>query len=190
MIICALGDYELHGESPNSVKKQIIRSGVVVIELDNWKYTLTAKGYKAPFVEDMKILLNEFRNIIDPNALAHRFINSREDAVRGFVHFLNELEDLAILGASVYERTEKDNYYVVGTQGVSWFKESDRILPTTLFGFPTKTWHEKTVKEGMRAYNIKNRDEYGEVDALAMLVGDFDWQLTYRMFAWLHVPLR
>lgn len=190
MIICSLGDYELHGDSTKAVNKRILRNGVPVIELDNWKYTLTEEGLKAPFVEDMTTLLNEFKNIIDRDALAFRFLNSREDAVRGFVHFLNELEDLSVYGYDAYMRADKGNYYVVGTQGLSWFKSSDTIKPTTYFGFPTKTWNENIVKEGMRAYNIKHRDEYGDIDALAMLVGEFDWQLTYRMFAWLHVPLR
>lgn len=142
-------------------------------------------GYFGVILKDMQELLSKFKNK-GTGALCETFLHSPYTAAEGFGELLLELSELENASKKLSKKTQEGLYYAVAMTGNSWFKNKISNYENHTLSISTDVC-DLDLATTIALSTLKKRvEKYGEVVALAVLTGDFHWDLTFEDYAELH----
>lgn len=140
-------------------------------------------------IEDMKKLLSNFKGNISKDAICNSFTDTVYMSAIGFTEMLVDLRAMHIQYKEGIEKTEPNKFLAVYSTGGSFYKTHEKTFSTMHQYFNTKAVTYKTALKRTLERIESKKEQEGEVTALALIKGDFNWSLSFEDYAKLFEPI-
>lgn len=138
-------------------------------------------------LEDMKLLIQKLGKTIKQDAFLNTCTTTIHMSAVGFTELLVDLRGIYEQYELGKQKGTEGKHLAVGATGGSWFTTEGSDIETIPFHFDTKAATYKTALKRTKEHLAKNK-ELGELRALALLKGDFDWNLSFEDYSNLYTP--
>jgi hypothetical protein len=146
------------------------------------------KGFEGKILSDMRQLVSSFeadKHGLHPEALVREFINDPEEAVSGYVKLILDLQDIEKVSKELAKKAPKESYYLVMQIGDGWFHEYTYGEDTDVIGANVAY---RTFDKAYEAAKIWELKVEKTLTALAIMQGEFHWELTNDQYVELYRP--